>query len=126
MSQSTRRALVYALALFACSGVVVACATGGAANSGGGDDNNEIVDASVNGKQDASTSHITDAVVHLDAHLPLPDAFVPPATPDANTSGALCTANNQCTTTGECCVTLGGTMGFCAPGSVVLGQCFPQ
>lgn len=123
MSQSTRRALVYALALFACSGVVVACATGGAANSGG-DDTNEIVDAPSGGKQDASTSHITDAAVHLDAHVP--DAYVPPATPDANTSGALCSTNSQCTTTGECCLTLGGTMGFCAPGSIVLGQCFPQ
>lgn len=124
MSQSTRRALVYALALFACGGLVVACATGGAANSG--DDTNEIVDAPSGGKQDASTSHINDAAVHLDAHVPLPDAYVPPATPDANTSGSLCSANNQCTTTGECCVTLGGTMGFCAPGSIVLGQCFPQ
>jgi hypothetical protein len=32
----------------------------------------------------------------------------------------------MCTIPGECCVTLGGPVGFCAPGDVVLGVCFPN
>jgi hypothetical protein len=45
--------------------------------------------------------------------------------PDGST-GPFCATNGECTVSGECCVTLGGPMGFCAPGQVVLGQCFPD
>jgi hypothetical protein len=59
----------------------------------------------------------------VDASVPMPDAFTPP--PDAPPGSLFCTSNAQCTTAGECCVTLGGTMGFCAPGTVILGACIP-
>ena len=101
--------------------VGVACATGG---QNGGDDK---VDASTKPHQDASNVTAPDApTVHMDAGVtPHQDAQVSQL-PDADSSGAFCTANSQCTNAGECCVTLGGPQGFCAPGSVVLGQCVPQ
>ena len=60
-----------------------------------------------------STGHFMNSVVMIDAGIDGP-------------SGPFCTTNGQCTVGGECCVTLGGPMGFCAPGQVVLGQCVPQ
>ena len=98
---------------------VSACASGGV---NGGDK----TDAAVAPHQDAHFI-VQDAPKAIDAR-PL-DAFVPQdAPPDAFGvgDGGLCTANNQCIVSGECCVTLGGPSGFCAPGSVVAGQCFPQ
>lgn len=99
----------------------VACATGGQ----NGDDKN---DASVSGHHDASNVTTPDAPrVRLDGGTTTgADAQVSQLPPDAASQGPFCTANNQCTTAGECCVTLGGPSGFCAPGAVVLGQCVPQ
>ena len=99
--------------------VFSACASGGV---NGGDK----MDAAVASHEDAHFI-VEDAPKAIDAR-PL-DAFVPQdAPPDAFGvgDGGLCTANNQCIVSGECCVTLGGPSGFCAPGSVVAGQCFPQ
>ena len=116
MSQSTRRAFVYALLL-------CACATGG--KSGGGDDDPGQIDAAVTTRYDANTSVTVDAPgIKLDGGVPLVDAFVPPQ-PDA-ASGPFCSQNSQCTKAGECCITLSGPMGFCGPGTVILGQCVPQ
>lgn len=69
-----------------------------------------------------------DANVRLDGGVTQPqDAQVSQTPQDAPTNqGPFCTANNQCTTAGQCCVTLGGPQGFCGPGQVVLGQCVPQ
>jgi hypothetical protein len=102
---------------------IAACASGGAVDS----DGNKI-DAAVSSHDDASNVTTPDAKVRMDAGVtPHQDAQVSQLPQDAPAQqGPFCTANNQCTTAGECCVTLGGPSGFCAPGSVVLGQCFPQ
>ena len=57
------------------------------------------------------------------------DAFVPQdAPPDAFGvgDGGICTDNSQCIVAGECCVTLGGPAGFCAPGTVLGTACIPS
>lgn len=115
MSKPTRWVLVYAF-------FVAACATGG--QPGGGDDDPMITaDASVS-RQDANTQVTLDASIKLDGGLPIADAFVPPPVDAA--SGPFCTGNSQCTNAGECCIDLGGQMGFCGPGTVVFGECVPQ
>jgi hypothetical protein len=91
-----------------------ACATGGSSNGG------EPADAAV---VHHDAQHVTGDAPKGDARPA--DAFVAVDAPPAD-SGLFCTANNQCTNAGECCVTLGGPSGFCAPGSVVFGQCVPQ
>jgi len=112
--------LLAALVLGCASG----CATGG--RDTGGD--TQPVDAALG--QDASQL-VPDAPRFVDASVPIdaPPVVVidapPPPPPDAPPSSLFCTANNQCTNPGECCLTLGGPMGFCAPGTVVFGQCFP-
>jgi hypothetical protein len=103
--------------------VGIACATGG---QNGGDDK---VDASTSTHQDASNVVSPDAKVRMDGGVTQPQdapqvSQVPQDAPAQ--SGLFCTANNQCTNAGECCVTLGGPSGFCAPGTVVLGTCVPQ
>lgn len=112
MSKPTRWALVYAWFL-------LACATGG--RSGGDDDAGDRSDAAVT-RHDASTITPDAPKTQLDAGI-VHDAFVPP---DAPPGSIFCSSNSQCTTAGECCFTFGGSMGFCTPGTVVLGQCVPQ
>ena len=100
---------------------VSACASGGV---NGGD------------KTDAAVTPHEDAhFVTTDAPKPPPqdarplDAFVPKdAPPDAFGvgDGGICSANNQCIVSGECCVTLGGPTGFCAPGTVLGSTCIPS
>jgi hypothetical protein len=100
-----------AIVLLAC-----ACAAGGVAGQ--------------EGKMDAPSQQRDGSFVTDDAPKRPPDARpvdAPP--PDAAIdapSGPFCSTNSQCTTAGECCVTLGGPAGFCAPGTVVLGVCVPQ
>lgn len=92
-----------------------ACATGGK-------DNGQPVDASTGKDAGVVDGPRTDApTTPIDAPVTMPDAFV---MPDAGT-GLFCTANNQCTVSGECCVTLGGPMGFCAPGTAIGSTCIP-
>ena len=97
--------------------LVGACAAGGVAGQ--------------EGKMDAPSQQQRDGgFVTDDAPKPPPDARPPDARPpdaaiDAP-SGPFCSTNSDCTTAGECCVTLGGPAGFCAPGTVVLGVCVPQ
>src|SRR5512139_648787 len=89
---------------------VVACATGGQQDTGG------KIDAAVSGHQDASNVTTPDAPkVRMDAGVTPADSQVSQLPADAANQGPFCTANNQCTTAGECCVTLGGPSGFCAP-----------
>ncbi len=124
MSKPTRWVLVFASLAAACV-LAVACASGGAKGS-------DSVDAGDTGQQDASvtppdsgTTLPPDAATPTpDAFVPVADAFVPP--PDAPPNSIFCSANNQCTVAGECCFTFGGPMGFCTPGTIVLGQCVPQ
>lgn len=99
-----------------------ACASGGKSEDTGGGDDVPDVDAAVT-HQDANTSVTPDApTVPADAAVPTPDAFVPP---DAPPNSLFCTDNAQCTNAGECCLTFGQSMGFCAPGTIVLGACVP-
>lgn len=102
--------------------VGIACATGG---QNGGD-----IDANTSTHQDASNVVAPDAPkVRMDAGTTQQpqDANVSQTPQDAPTqSGPFCATNSDCTVAGECCVTLGGPQGFCGPGDVVLGQCFPQ
>lgn len=124
MSTPTRWVLVSASLAAACV-VVVACASGGAKGS-------DSVDAGDTSQHDASVT-LPDAGMQmppdaappkLDASVPVADAFVPP--PDAPPNSIFCSSNSQCTVAGECCFTFGGPMGFCTPGTIVLGQCVPQ
>lgn len=100
---------------------LVACATGGHDDPMG----NPIDAPASSDKQDAGVQGF------LDAPRPPEDAFVQrdaqvSQMPDAGGGGGLfCTTNAQCTNAGECCLTLGGPTGFCAPGTVVLGACVP-
>ena len=101
---------------------LLALGLGGCANagspSGSGDDDAIPVDAAVPSDGPRVT---VDAAIPVDA-APMIDAFAPL---DAPSQGLFCQTNGQCTVGGECCVTLGGPNGFCAPGTVVLGQCVP-
>ena len=105
--------------------VVAACATGGKDNNDG-----QPIDAPRPLDAPAipiDAPRVVDAFVTpmVDAPPPMVDAA--PVVVDAPPGGGLfCTANNQCTVGGECCVTLGGPQGFCAPGQVILGQCVPN
>jgi hypothetical protein len=109
-------------ATIVCVLLMAACATGG-------ESGNEPADAAVT-RVDANNVVTPDAWVRLDSGVGA-DAQVSQL-PDAGTGsgsgsgGLFCTANSNCTVAGECCVTLGGPQGFCAPGVVVLGQCVPQ
>jgi hypothetical protein len=117
MSKSTRMVIVCLVSLTA-SALIVACATGGQTSNG----DDQPIDAAVV-RQDANTNVTVDApVIRLDAGITL-DAFVPL---DAPGSGLFCTADSQCTKSGECCIDFGGPQGFCGPGVVVLGECIPQ
>jgi hypothetical protein len=92
-----------------------ACASGG---SGAPGDDQPKMDASGQGTPiDAPATTIDGPTTPVDAPL---DAFVPQDAPSL-----FCTANNQCTVAGECCLTVGGPQGFCAPGTIILGECFP-
>ena len=108
-------------ATIVCVCFLAACATGG---TNGGD---EPADAAISVQRDASNVVVHDAA-RADAGVTQPvDAAVSQLPPDAATGGGLfCATNSDCTVAGECCVNLGGPQGFCVPGTVVLGQCFPE
>lgn len=121
MSKPTRWALVCAVFVAACA-LVLACATGGSSVSG--DDVVEPMDAPVQTQQDANVSMMADAPApKLDGSIVVPDAAPPP--PDAPPGSLFCTSNASCTNAGECCFAF-GPQGFCVPGQVILGVCFPQ
>jgi hypothetical protein len=119
MSKPTRWSLVCAVSVAAC-GFVFACATGGS-RGGGGDDVVEINDAPITTQKDANVSTMSDGP-KMDSSIVIPDAAAPQ--PDAPPGSLLCTSNSQCTTAGECCFAING-QGFCVPGTILLGQCFP-
>ena len=99
-----------------------ACAKGGAIVDDGG------IDAPVTVHHDARVDVTPDASLPKDAATPIDaavaiDAALPP---DASTSGNICTSNAMCTDQGQCCVTLGGSTGFCANGVIIGSTCLPQ
>lgn len=113
--------------LFATLGLsmLMACAQGEATGPG---DNNGGPDARVFPDAarfpDANTN-FPDARVFPDANItPIPDGGILP-TGDAGT-GLFCNTDNDCTTAGECCFTLGQPPGFCVPGDNSLGVCIPN
>ena len=100
----------------------IACATGGS-----GDMSSAQQDAAVAPRHDAANVTTADAArqdsgVGQDAQV---SQIIDGGT-GSGSGGLFCSTNSQCTVSGECCVTLGGPNGFCAPGTVVLGECFPQ
>lgn len=99
--------------------LAVGCATGG---KDGGDG---VIDAP---RPIDGSPIVVDAPMQIvDAHESVIDAPISidaPVMVDAP-SGPFCTANSQCTVAGECCLTIGGPQGFCAPGTVLAGTCFP-
>lgn len=100
--------------------VLAALALSGPGCAEGGKGDGPLVDAGAR----IDGTPLVDAPRAIDAAPDaLPDAAVS-MTPDAG-SGLFCTANSQCTIGGECCLTLGGAMGFCAPGTVILNECVP-
>jgi hypothetical protein len=121
--------------------VATACATAG--NNQGDDDDDDDIDAPSAGTPDAPVGPGTpdapvgpgtpDARPPVDASIPtFPDAGIPtfpdagiPTFPDAG-GGAFCTSDSMCGP-GECCLTLGGPMGFCVAGMTIPGiGCIPD
>lgn len=100
--------------------LLAACATGS------GMDTTVQQDAAVTTHHDASNVNSADAA-HSDAGTVVGQDAQVSQLPDASTGGGgpFCAGNSECTVSGECCVTLGGP-GFCAPGDVIAGVCFPQ
>jgi hypothetical protein len=117
MSKPTRWALVCAAFLAVCA-FVIACAKGGSNVV----DAMEPIDAPVSTQQDANVSMMTDAPGPKDSNMPTPDAAAPQ--PDAPPGSLFCSSNSMCTTAGQCCFAING-QGFCVPGTILLGQCFP-
>ncbi len=95
------KALVWAVLLGAC-------AHGGST---------EPTDAPVNSHHDDAPNNVT-----VDAP---PDAFIPPDAAVPPDSAFICTANSQCTNAGECCFIVSSGTGFCTPGTILGGTCFP-
>jgi len=60
--------------------------------------------------------------IPIDSPAALPDA--PP--PDAPPSGGACSRNDQCPDPDECCINLGGPIGFCGKGFEVGDDCIPD
>jgi len=106
VSMSAAHKLAFALLAFGC-------ATGGKDGGDGHVDAPKAVDGS---------PLTSDAPRLIDAPATLIDA---PAMMVDAPSGPFCTANGQCTVSGECCVTLGGPQGFCAPGTAIGSTCLP-
>lgn len=121
MVKSIRWVIVAVGSALGSGGALVACATGGA-NSGDDTDDTGKMDAAVGARMDGSMVTIDAPSMKLDGGV-MPDAPTPP--PDAPPGSLFCTSNAQCTNAGECCLTFGQPMGFCAPGTIVLGSCVP-
>ena len=103
----------------------------GCANASTNTNNDPTIDAMTStSPHDAPTHSVPidsapplDASVMVDAgQVTSPDAALPP---DAGGSSLFCQVNSQCTNAGECCLTLGGSDGFCVAGTVVFGTCVP-
>lgn len=112
MSNATWTALVYAA-------LVAACAS--ASQQGLPPDA-----AGVTPHHDDASSVAADAPnVKMDATI-IPDAFVPHDAAVDAASALFCSANSECTNSGECCIILGSPPGICGPGVIIAGTCIPQ
>jgi hypothetical protein len=109
--------------------VVVGCATGTKPGAIGddGDDDGVSIDAP-SSPADASQVAPDAPVTPVDAPISMPDAFVPqdaPAQPP-DAASPFCASNNECTAAGQCCIRLGGPLGFCGDGIPFGDECIPQ
>jgi hypothetical protein len=107
--------------------IAAGCATGEMKSPGtGGDDAPPPMQDGPAATHDAAGG---DAAPTVDTPPPPPPPPDAPAAVDAAMPDAppqfFCTQNSQCTNAGECCITLGGPMGVCGKGMVILGQCVP-
>ena len=117
----TRWSFVCAVCVATSLAFAASCATGG-------HNGIDFQDASVQTHQDGSVNVKMDSSVMMPGDAPQADASVPMpyasmAMPDA-ASGPFCAMNSDCTNAGECCYAING-VGFCAPGTVIAGVCFP-
>jgi hypothetical protein len=115
MSNATWTALV-------CAALIAACASAGAPTQ-------QQPDAAGVTPHHDDANHVTSDApsVKMDASVPMVDAFMPhdaPATPVD--SAIFCTANSQCTNSGECCIILGSPPGICGPGVLIGSTCIPN
>lgn len=92
---------------------LAACATGGSASDEPKHDASPGADAP---RTDAPTNPPVDAPLSIDAPIPV----------DAPPGSFFCSDSAMCIEPGECCFTAGQPMGFCAPGDIVFGVCFPN
>lgn len=115
------KAIIVCVSITICVTIFAACATGGPDGGGASDP----VDAAVV-QHDAANIVPADARTQADAGQDAQLSQMVDAGSGSGSSGPFCTTNSQCTVSGECCLTLGGPSGFCAPGTVVLGECFPE
>lgn len=97
---------------------VVGCANAG---NGAGSDAAPKIDAP-SGAKDSSVT--LDTPPPIDAALPADASVAADAAP--SDSGLFCTVNGDCTNSGECCITLGGGIGFCGPGIAIGSVCIPN
>ena len=105
------KALVWAVLLGAC-------AHGGSTEPTDAPVNSHHDDAPNNVNVDAPPDAKIDSMVIPDTFIP-PDAAVPPD------SAFICSSNSQCTNAGECCFIISSGTGFCTPGTILGGTCFP-
>lgn len=114
MSNATWTALVFA-------SLVAACASAGSPSQP------TDADPVTPHHEDASSVTSDAPPVKMDGGVITPDAFVPQDAPAPPVDSAIfCTVNSQCTNSGECCITLGGSSGICGPGFVVGTDCIPN
>ena len=102
---------------------IASCATGGMPIGNGGDDV-PAHDAPPASHRDAP--QVTgDSAPPIDAAV-APDAFVFHDAPIDAASAVFCTANNECTNSGQCCIRLGLPTGLCGNGIPIGTECVPQ
>lgn len=107
--------------------VAAGCANAGNGGTGPGDDSPAKVDAATP-KMDAHSVPI-DGLPPIDGpgqQIDAPLQQIDAAIDAPDQSGPFCSDNSQCTNAGECCFNFGSGMGFCVPGDIILGQCFPS
>jgi hypothetical protein len=99
---------------------LAACAAAGAPIGNTGDDDDLPGDAM---REPDARQAASDAPMPIVDAPPMIDAFVFLDAPADAASALFCSANSQA---GECCIRLGGPMGFCGTGIPIGDECLPQ
>jgi hypothetical protein len=106
----------------------VGCATGTKPGAIADDDDDGVSIDAPSSPADARQVAPDAPVSPADAPVSPPDAFVPqdaPAQPP-DAASPFCASNNECTAAGQCCIRLGGPLGFCGDGIPFGDECIPQ